>query len=166
MIVLIVKSLNELECGLESGQYWAGNSEQPKFFFTAIIAKFRDEAGLQPADNTVAVRRGHHEDAVSGCTPPCVERGSGPVSSLEHASDVTLAGGQRRALSGIRALKNFYQGGIPQTRGRKSRPACNERMLLCYVRVKECFFDLVGIAANPASIPQIGSDPRIALRVN
>jgi hypothetical protein len=48
-----------------------------------------------------------------------------------RASDVTPAGGQRRAFSGIRALKNFYQDGIPaRVIGKVDQRAMNE---CCYV---------------------------------
>ena len=56
-----VKLLDEVERGRKCDQDLAGSGEFPEFFAASIIAEFGHESGFQPADKTVAVRRGHHE---------------------------------------------------------------------------------------------------------
>ena len=55
VIVVVAKFLDEFGRRRKRSQYRACNSKEPKLFAASVIAEFSDNAGLQPADETVAV---------------------------------------------------------------------------------------------------------------
>ena len=58
-VLMPVKVLDEFERGRKPGQYYARCGELPELFAVLMVPEFSNQADLQPADETVAVRPGH-----------------------------------------------------------------------------------------------------------
>src|ERR1700676_852724 len=152
-ILVMVKVLKQSERGRKPGQNLAGSGELPERFAVLIFGEFGDQADLQPADETVAVRPGPHEGTLRCLRsfPRCDRRWEWPL--IASGTRFECHGGRG---DGVCRFRNRCPGIVgagpyPSHAWPELRPACKARMLLRSTLEGESLYCLVGVAASTRS---------------